>query len=69
MHPLGRGVVPRHVPDVLGVHVDEAARIANAAGWSVRAHAPGAVRFMDLVPSRLNLQFDRNRTVVEVHIG
>lgn len=60
---------PTEVPDVVGMHVDEAARLANAAGWLARAHGPGVVIFMDLVPGRLNLLFDVSRKVVEVSVG
>ncbi|WP_139977803.1 hypothetical protein [Nocardioides litoris] len=69
VRPLGRGVVPAHVLDVVGMQVDEAARVVNAAGWLVRALAPGAPVFLDLVPSRLDLVFDRDRNVVDVSVG
>lgn len=62
--------VPQYVPDgLVGMPVEDAARLANEAGWLVRALGPGAWVTLDLSPTRLNLNFDETNCVVSFDVG
>ena len=54
---------------LVGLHVDDAARRANLAGWRVRAHEGEAVVTADYNPGRLNLCYGDDRVVESVSRG
>ncbi len=63
---------PAHEPvwvpheDLLGLDVHEAARLATAAGWLVRAYEPEAILTADMRWNRLDLGYDADGKVVRV---
>jgi hypothetical protein len=44
--------------ELVGRTVDEATREAEAAGWRVRAYAPGSMLTMDFREDRMNLEHE-----------
>lgn len=52
-----------------GLDVAEAAHLANAAGWLVRAHQAEAIITADFNPNRLNLLYGDDNAVVSVGKG
>jgi hypothetical protein len=61
---------PTDVPDgLVGMNVDDATRVANAAGWLVRAYEPESAVTLDLCHHRLNLVFDEQRRVTRLDVG
>jgi hypothetical protein len=54
---------------LVGLDVAEAARLANAAGWLVRAHEAEAIITADFNPNRLNLLYGDDNAVVSVGRG
>lgn len=60
---------PGALDGLLGLDVHEAARRANAGGWSVRAFTPGAILTADYRPERVNLMHGEDGEVLRVSIG
>lgn len=54
--------------ELVGRPLAEAAREAEAAGWQVRAYAPGAALTMDFRESRMNLEH-RDGVVLRAWVG
>lgn len=68
LRPLVDG--PTQVPEgLIGMHVDDATRLANAAGWFVRAHQPDAAITADWSEVRLNLTYDEHGRVTAHDVG
>jgi hypothetical protein len=60
---------PAALDGLIGLDVHEAARRANAGGWSVRAFEPGAILTADYRPERVNLVHGDDGAVLQVSIG
>lgn len=53
----------------VGLPVEEAAALANAAGWLVRAYEPHAVLTLDRRMNRMNLRYGADGIETAAHIG